>query len=318
LLLRREDAFDEFDLMRAGKNPDFGVGSIHTIDADTAESALLKLVEPENLTNGQAAGRCSICWGYFAHEDPALRCQAGEGGLRQLPCEFGHAFCLDCIRGQFITIANDQVEAKRRGERPPEHRCPLCLTAWTVRVYSKWDMRKRIEFWFEKYHERMVERFWDGPSGGVLGSQLADFKNAHEYIGTSAAFVLALPTFCAVDHAMGHWGSKNGKLPLDQALVVGATGAVCQSLWLMGIALSPTYIMAYLAYKYMVRLHVLCQQSEYGREARVAIQEFQDRLKHFRQEVLERFENFREEFRRGFEVEYELLTWLWQFILSRK
>lgn len=140
--------------------------SIHNVDEDTDECRLYRLVEPENLTNGQAEGNCIICNRRFVSNDPDARVEAGPGGLRQLPCAFGHAFCLECIRDRMNTIpANREwaIEHELDALNIPDYECPLCFKKWEVHIQKKRDIRARFRLACERYWGRMMAHFMADP-----------------------------------------------------------------------------------------------------------------------------------------------------------
>ena len=192
---------------------------IHNIDADVQESVLFQVVEPAAVRNNQTT--CMVCFEEFVPE-------VTPGGLRQLPCEGGHTFCLACIRTHFLTVA----ERRRDGEphRVP-YACPLCRQAWGVKILEKRDMRGRIRFLFRRYRIVMERHFAQGEPGPIEvgGFPKGWLSPVADYIYGSMLFVLLWPMFVTVDHTMQIWNCRNGNLPRDQMLVVSLTGTVLQA-----------------------------------------------------------------------------------------
>ena len=251
-MLKRLDIWQEHEELVHRGIPEHGLGSTHHIDEDTDESRLLRLVEPENLTRGQT--HCTICTFPFVHEDPEERCLASPGGLRQLPCTYNHAFCLECIREYFLTITRNQ--AMIDDDDPPLHQCPFCFKVWTVRIATKRDVRGRLNFLFAKYFNGMQEYFANAGAGTLdAGRFPAGWRvPVIDYVGCSAVIFLLVPMFFTVEHSMHIWNSKYGNLPLLQALVVGLTGTVLQSAWLLGLICSPVIIPPILMYDFMMEI----------------------------------------------------------------
>jgi hypothetical protein len=272
LMLRRYDISIETDLMRRGIVPEC---PIYNMDDDTAECDLLRLVEPEDLPREPLINEahadevrpvtasheaCGICHGSFISDNPGEMHQAGEGGLRQIPCTLKHIFCLDCIRGFLIRTTEVEYEAIQfgveQGGEMPAHRCPFCRTQWDVYMKNTRGMKSRIRYMYRHYNRRMLNSF-DGEAQDWDKRRRARHVGSYgEYVGVLTVLFMALPTFHAVSHSMSVWprsSHNGGKLPLGQLVFVALLGTVFQAVWLAAILLSPVFILAWMRWRYFKR-----------------------------------------------------------------
>ena len=260
--LRSIDLHEEYRHIQAGytmtrtPNPHhpFDFAPHYHIDEDAQQSALMEVVAPRKAF--PRGGRCPLCWGWFVHRDPAKRHRAGPGGLRKLPCSYGHTFCIGCIRRYFLLLRDQRIQNIQQGQRGPVYSCPSCREEFTIFIHRPTSMVYRVSRFFQYYFERMQMSYH--PVGPDYPMNPARIGSVQEWAGYLATITFGLPMFFAVEHSMGIFQSKSGpggKLPFVQLAVVGLTGLVLTAVWVHALLLSPLIALAYYIYhKYLVRI----------------------------------------------------------------
>lgn len=184
IILRVSTAFDW--MQAVNQNGVVPNHDVHYMDEDTAECPLLQLVEPEDLPRNPNpphqvlyTHESCFCAGSFISDNPEEKHEAGDGGLRQLPCRDKHVFCLSCIR----QVIFEQAECIRRAEefgldenqQMPEVRCPLCRTLFEVKI-SRTNMTTRRLDMVSRQRARVISSYtaWerDPENASFFGSWL--------------------------------------------------------------------------------------------------------------------------------------------------
>lgn len=187
---------------------------------------------------------CAICKQGFNHgEEP---CSGGGEVARQIPCPGQHVFGVDCIvRAWKTTIEESEIP-----------HCPICRHQFNISTEPPRLFRTRLDIMVALYHFGLLDGQRFGPGNPQRNPNALSF---FEYALYFTSIVAAFPMFVAVNHSMSIWNSVNGKLPYAQMAVVVVVVAILQSIWLLGLSLSPLFI------SFLVMSHTLAHRMKIPR-----------------------------------------------------